>query len=198
MTINSSHPPKQKSLQDRNRSFALICGGLVVLMVGAAYAAVPLYTLFCRVTGFGGTTQQAAVAPSVVLDRTMGVRFDSTVSNDLPWHFKPVQREIQVKVGESTLAFYQARNDSDKTWIGTASFNVTPDRAGQYFTKIECFCFTEQVLEPGQVVDMPVTFYIDPEIVEDRSFDGVQTITLSYTFFPLEDQNQLAALGASE
>jgi cytochrome c oxidase assembly protein subunit 11 len=198
MTLNNSNQAKKNSLQDRNRSFALICGGLVVVMIGAAYAAVPLYTLFCRVTGFGGTTQQATVAPSVVLDRTMGVRFDSTVSKGLPWHFKPVQREIVVKVGESTLAFYQAKNESDKTWVGTASFNVTPDRAGQYFTKIECFCFTEQVLEPGQVVDMPVTFYIDPEIVKDRSFDSVQTITLSYTFFPLEDQDQLAALGANE
>lgn len=184
---------KENTVQNRNRTIALTCGGLVVSMIGLAYASVPLYDLFCRVTGFGGTTQQAQTAPDDALDRTIRVRFDSTVAQDLPWRFKPLQREVEVRVGESNLAFYQAENLSDRSLVGTASFNVTPDRAGSYFTKIECFCFTEQVLEPGQVVDMPVTYYVDTEMVDDKSMDRVHTITLSYTFFPVESDEQLAA-----
>ncbi|TNE41232.1 MAG: cytochrome c oxidase assembly protein [Alphaproteobacteria bacterium] len=174
------------------RSAALICTVVVAAMVGVSFAAVPLYNMFCRVTGFGGTTQRAVSAPDHVVDRTITVRFDSTVSQRMPWHFKPLQREVQVKLGESKLVFYRAENLSDHPITGTASFNVTPDRAGSYFTKIQCFCFTEQTLQPGEAVDMPVTFYVDPEAVEDRSMDSVHTITLSYTFYPKKSEDQIA------
>ncbi|TNE59544.1 MAG: cytochrome c oxidase assembly protein [Alphaproteobacteria bacterium] len=174
------------------RSVALICSVIVVAMVGLSFAAVPLYNMFCRVTGFGGTTQRAVSAPAEIVDRTMNVRFDSTVSQNMPWRFKPLQREVQVNLGESKLVFYRAENLSDHPITGTASFNVTPDRAGYYFTKIQCFCFTEQTLQPGEVVDMPVTFYVDPEAVGDRSMDSVHTITLSYTFYPKTSEDQIA------
>lgn len=165
--------------------------GILVLfvagMVGASYAAVPLYKIFCQVTGFGGTTQVAAEESPVVLDRKMTVRFDAT-ANGVPWSFQPVQRKVDLKVGESAVVYYRATNTSDRAVVGTATFNVTPLKAGQYFNKIECFCFTEQRLEPGQSVDMPVTFFVDPEIVQDRNLEEVKTITLSYTFFPVEQE----------
>lgn len=165
--------------------------GVLVLfvagMVGASYAAVPLYKIFCQVTGFGGTTQVATAESSVVLDRKMTVRFDAT-ANGVPWSFQPVQRQVDLKVGESALVYYRATNTSDRAVVGTATFNVTPLKAGQYFNKIECFCFTEQRLEPGQSVDMPVTFFVDPEIAQDRNLEEVKTITLSYTFFPVEQE----------
>lgn len=165
--------------------------GVLVLfvagMVGASYAAVPLYKIFCQVTGFGGTTQVAAEESAVVLDRKMTVRFDAT-ANGLPWAFQPVQRKVELKVGESVVAYYRATNTSDRAVVGTATFNVTPLKVGQYFNKIECFCFTEQRLEPGQSVDMPVTFFVDPEIAQDRNLEEVKTITLSYTFFPVEQE----------
>jgi len=191
--IDQKADQQQEILHKRNRSFALVCFGVVVAMVGAAYAAVPLYDLFCRVTGFAGTTQQAELAPDVILDRTVKVRFDGTVTKDLPWNFKPVQREITTRIGQSNLIFYQAENLTDETLVGTASFNVSPPKAGAYFTKIECFCFTEQVLEPGQSIDMPVTFFVDPSMAEDPNLDNVHTITLSYTFFPVRDHDRLAA-----
>lgn len=165
--------------------------GILVLfvagMVGASYAAVPLYKIFCQVTGFGGTTQVAAEESPVVLDRKMTVRFDAT-ANGVPWSFQPVQRKVDLKVGESAVVYYRATNTSDRAVVGTATFNVTPLKAGQYFNKIECFCFTEQRLEPGQSVDMPVTFFVDPEIAQDRNLEEVKTITLSYTFFPVEQE----------
>lgn len=165
--------------------------GVLVLfvagMVGASYAAVPLYKIFCQVTGFGGTTQVAAEESPIVLDRKMTVRFDAT-TNGLPWAFQPVQRKVELKVGESVVAYYRATNTSDRAVVGTATFNVTPLKVGQYFNKIECFCFTEQRLEPGQSVDMPVTFFVDPEIAQDRNLEEVKTITLSYTFFPVEEE----------
>lgn len=165
----------------------LICVATVAGMVGMSFAAVPLYNLFCRVTGYGGTTQKAAQASDIVIDRTVRVRFDASVNPSLNWQFHPKQREITLKVGESAIAFYEARNLSGKITTGTATFNVTPLKAGLYFTKIDCFCFTEQTLQPGKMAEMPVTFYVDPEIAKDPNLDDVKTITLSYTFFASEN-----------
>jgi len=163
-------------------------GAFVAGMGGLAYASVPLYEIFCRVTGYGGTTQVAAAESNQVIERTLKIRFDSNVNPALGWAFDPVLKSMDLKVGENALAFYQAENETDDVIVGTATFNVTPDKAGLYFNKVECFCFTEQVLKPGQRVDMPVSFFIDPSIVEDPNLDDVTTITLSYTFFRAEDQ----------
>ncbi|MGI9481937.1 MAG: cytochrome c oxidase assembly protein [Hyphomicrobiales bacterium] len=171
-----------------NRKIAVACVVLVGCMVGLAYASVPLYRLFCQVTGYAGTTQRAEVASETVLDRQISVRFDSNVGNGLAWNFKPVQREVKLKIGEQLLAFYRAENLSKEPVTGTAIFNVTPAAAGAYFNKIECFCFTEQVLQPGQRVDMPVSFFIDPEIDKDADLDSLKTITLSYTFYPAKKE----------
>ncbi len=178
--------------QRQHRKVALLLSGLVVGMVGMAYAAVPLYDLFCRVTGYGGTTNTADAAPAAAIDRTMIIRFDSNINRGLAWEFKPVELSQEIKVGESGLAFYQARNLSDETLVGTATYNVTPQSAGYYFNKIDCFCFTEQVLRPGETVDMPVTYFVDPEIEDDENLDHVTTITLSYTFYPKRDVAQVA------
>lgn len=177
--------------QRQHRKVALLLSALVVGMVGMAYAAVPLYDLFCRVTGYGGTTNTADVAPAAAIDRSMTIRFDSNINRGLDWEFKPVELSQEIKVGESGLAFYQARNLSDETLVGTATYNVTPQSAGYYFNKIDCFCFTEQVLRPGEVVDMPVTYFVDPEIEDDKNLDHVTTITLSYTFYPKRDVAQV-------
>jgi cytochrome c oxidase assembly protein subunit 11 len=155
-------------------------------MVGTSFAAVPLYRMFCQVTGYGGTTQRAKAPSSAVIDRTMTVRFDSNISSSLDWSFRPVQREVQLKLGENSLAFYRAVNRSDKNLTGSATFNVTPEIAGSYFNKIECFCFTEQTLAAGQEVDMPVSFFIDPAILNDPDAKHIEEITLSYTFFKVE------------
>ncbi|MEQ9638487.1 MAG: cytochrome c oxidase assembly protein [Alphaproteobacteria bacterium] len=174
-------------LRLRNRVVAL--GGVAVVagMLGLSYAAVPLYQLFCQVTGYGGTPQQADVAPDQVLDRTITVRFNADTMPELPWRFRPAQRQVTLKVGEQGLAFYVAENLSKRPVTGQAAFNVTPEKAGRYFTKVECFCFTEQTLAAGQQVDMPVSFYVDPAIADDRDLDEVKTITLSYTFFRADD-----------
>ena len=158
-------------------------------MLGLSFAAVPLYDLFCRVTGYGGTTQIATRGAGQILDREMVVRFDSSVNRKLPWHFTPEVIKIKVRVGETNLASYTATNQGDVPVVGTATFNVTPDKMGQYFNKIECFCFTEQVLKPGETVHMPVSFFIDPAIAEDENLADVTTVTLSYTFFQAEDQS---------
>lgn len=173
----------------RNARTVGVLAAVVVGMIGFSYASVPLYELFCRVTGFGGTTQVAEAGADQVLDRTFTIRFDSNVNDALGWRFEPVQKVTSVKVGETKLAFYRATNTSDETVVGTATFNVTPDKAGLYFNKIECFCFTQQVLRPGETVDMPVSFYLDPELVEDAKMDGVTTVTLSYTFYRAQDQS---------
>ena len=152
-------------------------------MLGLAYASVPLYDLFCRVTGYGGTTQVASEASTAVIDRAMKIRFDAAVHPNLAWTFQPMERKTQVQVGENRLAYFVAENTGTETVVGTAAFNVTPAKAGQYFNKLECFCFTEQVLVPGQSVDMPVSFFVDPAISDDPNLDDVKTITLSYTFF---------------
>ena len=169
-----------------NTRVAVICGSIAAGMVGMAYASVPLYAIFCQVTGFGGTTQVASGEDVKVIDQTINVAFDANVNRELDWKFVPVQTRLTMKLGEHKLAFYRAENTSDKTITGTAVFNVTPPLAGKYFNKIECFCFTEQTLKPGQVVDMPVTFYVDPEIANDKDLKKIKTITLSYTFYEAE------------
>lgn len=159
---------------------------IIAFMVGLVAVSPPLYRLFCQVTGFGGTTQKSEASSGVVLAQDMTVRFNSDVNKKLPWHFKPVQRSVNVKIGEEALIFYKATNTSDETITGTATFNVTPFKAALYFSKIDCFCFIEQTLAPGEEVDMPVSFYIDPEIVNDKRLKEVKEITLSYTFFRTE------------
>lgn len=183
-----------------NRRMAIVLVGVSMAMVAAAYAAVPLYQLFCQVTGYGGTTQVAESAPAVAGERLITVRFNADISPDLPWAFQPVQREMTLHVGESGLAFYRAENHSARPTAGTATFNVTPLKAGQYFNKVDCFCFTEQRLEPGASMDMPVSFFVDPAIAEDPNMQEVKTITLSYTFFPDQqaDEQQLGALPSPE
>ena len=166
-----------------NKAVAFGATAVVVAMLGLSFAAVPLYRVFCQVTGFGGTTQKADAGSDEVLAQKITVRFDSNVAKDLPWSFKPVERTVQIKIGETALIFYEASNVSDKPVVGTASFNVTPEVAGSYFSKIECFCFTEQLLQPGQTVQMPVQFFVDPEITRDVSTRDIKEITLSYTFF---------------
>ncbi len=176
------HAPKQK-LPLKQRRTLLACLSCVVVMVGLAYAFVPLYDLFCRVTGYGGTVNRAQEVPQIIGDRVITIRFDASLSRQMPWDFTPPKQSISLKVGETGLAFYQAHNPTSKMITGTASYNVTPQKAGYYFSKIDCFCFTEQVLMPGQTAKMPVTFFIDPEITDDKEMDDVKTITLSYTFF---------------
>ncbi|MGQ9367316.1 cytochrome c oxidase assembly protein [Azospirillum sp. ST 5-10] len=177
----------------RNRTVMLSLFGLVVGMIGLAYASVPLYTLFCQVTGYGGTTQRAEAGAGATLDRTIRVRFNADVNHSLPWSFHPNQREVTLKVGETYLASYRADNRTDRPTVGTAVYNVTPEKAGAYFNKIECFCFTEQILQPGQSVDMPVAFFVDPSIADDPNLDDVTTITLSYTFYRAKDADAVLA-----
>lgn len=167
-----------------NGRVALSLAGVVVAMSGLAYASVPLYELFCRVTGFGGTTQVAESLPETISERRIAIRFNADVNPDLPWAFQPLEREVSLQVGESGLAFYRATNRAARPTAGTATFNVTPLKAGQYFNKVQCFCFTEQTLAPGESMDMAVSFFVDPAIEEDPNLDEVRTITLSYTFFP--------------
>jgi cytochrome c oxidase assembly protein subunit 11 len=159
---------------------------VVILMGGLAWASVPFYDWFCRVTGFGGTPGQVAGAEGEVLDQTIKVRFDGSLNEDMPWEFKPAVNEMELRIGETGLAFYEAYNPTDHPVAGQASYNVTPYAAGAFFEKIECFCFTEQVLAPGERVQMPVSFFVDPEIVEDRDGKYVHTITLSYTFYEID------------
>jgi len=179
----------------RNGMTAAVAFGIAAGMVGMAFAAVPFYRWFCQTTGYGGTTQVATAKPVKVLDRKVTVQFNGDVNSDLPWSFKPAQREVTVRLGQETLAFFRARNNSSSTIVGTATFNVTPDKAGAYFDKIDCFCFTEQRLEPGQTADLPVTFFVDPDMAKDRGLDDVTTITLSYTFFRSLDEGKTGSAG---
>jgi cytochrome c oxidase assembly protein subunit 11 len=172
----------------RDALVASICGFVVVLMVGASYAAVPFYNWFCRVTGFNGTTQVATSAPSSgPLARKIAVRFDANVGPGLPWKFEPEQTEIEIPIGQVTTVFYTVTNQSARTTTGQAAYNVAPLTVGAYFQKINCFCFTEQTMAPGEKREMPVVFYVDPAIVKDSDNDGLNTITLSYTFYPVRD-----------
>ena len=159
---------------------------VVLFMAGMGWAAVPLYDMFCRVTGFGGTTQRAEAGSDVVLDRTVTIRFDASRERGFEWEFRPVERTMDVRIGETGIAFYEAYNPTDRVIAGSASYNVTPYSTGAYFVKIACFCFTQQVLQPGERVQMPVTFYVDPAIVDDPEARDVHTITLSYTFHPAD------------
>lgn len=179
----------------RNRFVMITLFGVVAAMVGGSYAAVPLYRIFCQVTGFGGTTNVAEKPSATVSKRVVTIRFDATV-NGVPWAFQPVQRSIKTHVGENTLAFYRAANHGREPVTGSATFNVTPLKAGQYFSKIECFCFTEQRLEPGQSAEMPVVFYVDPAIADDPDVARLGTITLSYTFYPAEQPAQVSQADA--
>ena len=167
---------------------------LVVFMGGLAWASVPFYDWFCRVTGFGGTTGVSDVASDEILDQTIKVRFDASLERNMPWEFTPVVREMELRIGETGLAFYEAYNPTDKPVAGSASYNVAPYEAGGFFSKIDCFCFEEQVLAPGERVQMPVTFYVDPEIVTDRDAKYVHSITLSYTFYQIDLPEGYAAL----
>lgn len=167
---------------------------LVLVMGGLAWASVPFYDWFCRVTGFGGVPGQVETASDEILDQTVTVRFDGTINSGLAWEFKPVVREMELRIGETGLAFYEAYNPTDRPIAGQASYNVTPYTAGAFFEKIDCFCFTEQVLAPGERVQMPVSFYVDPEIVDDRDGKFVHTITLSYTFYEIDLPEGYAAL----
>ena len=169
------------------------CGALVASMVGAAYAAVPFYTWFCKTTGFGGTTQVAEKAPDQVLGRTLTIRFDSNVTPGLPWKFRPEQNEIQVRIGEVATVHYKVVNEAAREIAGQASYNVSPPTVGAYFDKINCFCFTEQRLKAGETREMTVVFYVDPSIVKDHDQDDLNTITLSYTFFRLREPERPVA-----
>jgi len=167
---------------------------VVVVMGALAWASVPFYDWFCRVTGFGGATNVATAGSDEILEQTIKVRFDASKDRGMPWEFKPVQREMTMRIGETGLAFYEAYNPTDRVVAGSASYNVTPYSAGYFFDKIDCFCFEEQVLQPGERVQMPVTFFVDPEIVEDRDGKYVHTITLSYTFHEIDLPEGYAAL----
>lgn len=182
-----------RTMGQRNRTTLAVLSGVVVGMVGLAYASVPLYQWFCSATGYGGTTRIAASAPGPVLDRVVEVRFNADVNSALAWRFEPTRRAIRVRLGEETLVFYGATNLGDDTLSGTATFNVTPAKAGAYFNKIDCFCFTEQTLAPGETVRMPLSFYIDPDMSADRNLRDVATITLSYTFFKTEPARPIKA-----
>lgn len=178
-----SDPGRGGPAAPRNRRLALGLLGIVAVMVALSFAAVPFYSWFCRVTGYGGTTNTAAAGSDTILDRRITVRFDANTAPGMPWVFKPVAREMTLRIGETGLAYYEAYNPTDRPITGTAAYNVAPDSAGYYFSKIECFCFSEQVLAPGERVTMPVSFYVDPGIVEDRDAKHVRRITLSYTFY---------------
>lgn len=167
---------------------------VVIGMGSLGWASVPLYDLFCRVTGYGGTTAISDGSNIEVLDRTIKVRFDASKASDMPWEFTPVQREMEIRIGETGLAFYEAYNPTDKPVAGTASYNVTPFAAGLYFAKIECFCFQEQVLMPGERITMPVTFYVDPDMVDDIEAKGIPEITLSYTFHVTDMPEEFAGV----
>lgn len=176
-----------------NRVIAMACGAFFVGMIGMSYAAVPLYQLFCQVTGYGGTTQRVEQYSDVVLDRTIRVRFDANTASSLPWHFAPAQREIEIRIGETAQVSYNATNRFQTPTRGRASFNVAPAMAGAYFNKVECFCFTDTELQPGETMDMPVVFFVDPAIVDVPELKNLQTITLSYTFFAIDGPEPVAA-----
>jgi len=187
-----NHHRQSKPLR-RDVVVAACCGALVASMVGAAYAAVPFYTWFCKTTGFGGTTQVAERAPDHILGRSLTIRFDSNVTPGLPWKFQPEQNEIQVRIGEVATVHYRVVNEAAREIAGQAGYNVSPPTVGAYFDKINCFCFTEQRLKAGETREMTVVFYVDPSIVKDHDQDDLNTITLSYTFYRLREPERPVA-----
>jgi cytochrome c oxidase assembly protein subunit 11 len=202
--VSHSHAVRSEPLEPQashsRRADTRVVVSLVLLvsgMTGLSFAAVPLYSLFCAATGYGGTTKRAAAAPQASTDRPVTVHFDANISSALKWDFQPEQREVTLKIGENRLAFYRATNTSTEPLTGTATFNVTPEIAGSYFNKIDCFCFTEQTLQPGQSADFPVSFFVDPEILNDPDAKHIEEITLSYTFFRANKEAS-AASRASE
>src|SRR5437764_5051741 len=187
-TPKSDPPRASRPSLRRDAVVGAACGAVVVLMVGASYAAVPFYNWFCRATGFNGTTQVATAAPSSApLTRRIAVRFDSNVAGGRPWKFQPEQTEIEVAIGQVVTVYYTVTNQSARTTAGQAAYNVAPLTVGAYFQKINCFCFTEQTMAPGETREMPVVFYVDPALAADAEQDGLNTITLSYTFYPVRD-----------
>ena len=184
--MNQQANGQTKALSQNSKTAMIVCG-VVFFMIGASFASVPLYDAFCRVTGWGGTTQRADAAPTATLSRKVTVQFDATVGRGLGWRFSSQEPTQTLNVGETGLVFYEAKNLTDKPVVGRATFNVSPAKAGLYFSKIECFCFTEQLLQPGERMLMPVTYFVDPMLANDVNMDDVQTITLSYTFFPWDD-----------
>ncbi|MBS0219521.1 MAG: cytochrome c oxidase assembly protein [Proteobacteria bacterium] len=181
---------------DRNARLAWTMVLLVGGMLGLAYAAVPLYQAFCRATGFAGTPLVAQSDDHPVIARTMVVRFDSNTDSNLPWKFEPEQREVKVHLGEQKLVFFRATNISQEPIVGTATYNITPESSAKWFNKLQCFCFTEQLLKPGQTVDMPVLFFVDPDMDKDRRYDDVHTVTLSYTFYESKTERAKTLLGS--
>ena len=180
--------------QRRHGVVALALAGLVATMLGLAFASVPLYRLFCQATGYGGVPQRADRAPNEILDRTIRIRFDANVDNGLPWTFVPDQRVMDVKIGDTALAFFKATNNTDAPVTGRAVFNVAPELAGRYFTKIECFCFKQQTLAAHANAEMPVTFFVDPKVVDDEDTKNISEITLSYTFYRSDKEPGIATL----
>jgi cytochrome c oxidase assembly protein subunit 11 len=187
MTATNNHQDQRQPSSKRHGAVAAICGLLVLSMAGLSFAAVPLYRLYCQVTGYQGTTQRAGKASDFVLDRVVKVHFDANTAAELPWTFEPMQSSLEVKVGENTLAFYKATNNSNKPTTGTAIFNVTPDSVGMHFNKVQCFCFTEQRLEPGQSIEMAVSFFVDPAFATDEETKNLSELTLSYAFYPVAE-----------
>ena len=181
---------------DKNARLAWSLAAAVGGMLALAYAASPLYDMFCRATGFGGTPQVAQEGERPILSRTVNVRFDSNVDANLPWRFAPLEREVKVKLGEERLVHYRVTNVSQRPIVGTSTYNVTPETAGAWFNKLQCFCFTEQLLLPGQSMDMPVVFFVDPEMDKDRRYDNIRTVTLSYTFFEAKTERAKTLLGS--
>jgi cytochrome c oxidase assembly protein subunit 11 len=188
--------PRDKKKLRRDVIVAASCGAFVAMMVGAAYASVPLYTWFCKTTGFGGTTQVAERGPDQVLGRELSIRFDSNVAPGLPWRFEPEVNEVKVRIGEVTTVHYKVINQAAREITAQASYNVSPPQVGGYFNKINCFCFTQQTLKAGETREMAVVFYIDPEIVKDRDQNDLNTITLSYTFYRQRDEARPVAEGS--
>jgi cytochrome c oxidase assembly protein subunit 11 len=184
---------REQQQQPRHGKLVLVLVALVAGMAGLAFASVPLYRMFCQATGYGGVPQRADRGSDTVLDRTIRVRFDANVDHTLPWTFAPEKRTVDVKIGETALAFFKASNTSQAPLSGRAVFNVVPELAGRYFTKIECFCFKQQTLAAGQSVEMPVTFFVDPKIVDDEDTKNISEITLSYTFYPSAEPGIAAA-----
>ena len=192
--MTTAKPVEDAKRRRANNVVAGVCLAFFGGMIGMAYAAVPLYAMFCQVTGYGGTTRRAVEQyADRVLDRKITIRFDANVSGGLPWTFKPVAREMTMKIGETAQAHYTATNLFDTTTSGRATFNVTPEFAGAYFNKVECFCFTDTTLKPGETHDMPVVFFVDPDIVDAPELKDITTITLSYTFFPIDAPKPVAA-----